>query len=98
MVQWMYGWLSVCVGCLLVGDLLGLWRGVKPRKPIGRGLWRGLISRKPKILLTINQHTHSPNHASDGYPTIRQYTHPHIHSPPFIHPPFHSSTHPFLDG
>jgi len=27
----------VCVGCLLVLDLLGLWRGVKPRKPIDKG-------------------------------------------------------------
>ena len=35
----MVGWLNVCVVCLLVVglDLLGLWRGVKPRKPIGRG-------------------------------------------------------------
>ena len=28
--DWMHGWLKVCVGCLLVVDLLGLWRGVKP--------------------------------------------------------------------
>ena len=35
--EWMHGWLNVCVGCLLVADLLGLWRGVKSRKPIGRG-------------------------------------------------------------
>ena len=36
---WLDGWLDecVCVGCLLVVDLLGLWRGVKPRKPVGRG-------------------------------------------------------------
>ena len=37
MDDWMHGWVNVCVGCLLVVDLLGLWRGVKPRKPIGRG-------------------------------------------------------------
>jgi len=37
MDDWMHGWLTVCVGCWLVVDLLGLWRGVKPRKPIGRG-------------------------------------------------------------
>src|SRR6218665_1942331 len=82
---WMHGWLSVCVGCLLVVEMLGLWRG--------------LISRKPKLLLTINQHTHSPTHAFN-YPSIN---HPPVHSPthpfthPFIHPPSHSSTHPFLD-
>ena len=25
-----HGWVNVCVGRLLVVDLLGLWRGVKP--------------------------------------------------------------------
>jgi len=23
-----YDWLDVCISCLLVGDLLGLWRGL----------------------------------------------------------------------
>jgi len=27
--DWMHGWLNVCVGCLLVVDLLGLWRVVR---------------------------------------------------------------------
>jgi len=30
MDDWVHGWLSVCVVCLLVVDLLGLWRGVRP--------------------------------------------------------------------
>jgi len=30
MDEWMHGWVNVCVGRLLVVDLLGLWRGVKP--------------------------------------------------------------------
>ena len=32
MDDWKHDWLNVCVGCLLVVDLLGIWRGVKPRK------------------------------------------------------------------
>src|SRR6218665_4161766 len=39
MMRWMAlricemdGWLGVCVGCLLVDDLLGLWRGFIARK------------------------------------------------------------------
>ena len=26
--EWMYGWLEVCIGCLIVGDWLGLCRGL----------------------------------------------------------------------
>ena len=37
MDEWVHGWLSVCIGCLLVVDLLGLWRGVMPVSLIGRG-------------------------------------------------------------
>jgi len=30
MDDWMHDWVNVCVRFLLVVDLLGLWRGVKP--------------------------------------------------------------------
>src|SRR6218665_93194 len=74
---WMHGWLNVCVcvGCLLVVDLLGLWRGVKPVSLYRQwGLWRGLISRKPKLLLTVNQQTHINQ---TTHPIIRPFSHPH---------------------
>ena len=31
--EWMYGWLGVWIGCLILGDLLGLWRGLIAPKP-----------------------------------------------------------------
>src|SRR6218665_2357661 len=74
----MHGCLSVCVRFFLVVDLLGLWRGV--------------ISRKPKLLLTNDEQTHSPNHASNHafiQPSVRILTYI------SIHPPFHPPTHPF---
>src|SRR6218665_892702 len=84
--------MNACVSCLLVVDLLGLWRGVKPVSLRQGGLWRGFISRKPKLLLTNDQHTHSPSHALIIYPPNP----PSVHSPtnPFTRP-IHSPTHPF---
>ena len=36
MGDWMYGWLDVCIGCL-IGDQLGLWRGLIAPKPFLTG-------------------------------------------------------------
>src|SRR6218665_2162806 len=77
MDDWMHGWLNVCVGCLLIVDLLGLWRGVKPVSLSAGGLWRGFISRKPLLLLTVNQHTHTltkPRIQSSFQSSVRSLT------------------------
>src|SRR6218665_500734 len=83
MDNWMHGWLSVVV-CLLVVDLLGLWRGVKPVSLSAGGLWRGFISRKPLLLLTSKQHTIAQPCIQSS---ILPYTRPPIHSP--THPCIH---------
>src|SRR6218665_3882103 len=103
MVVWMenlmHGWVNVCVDYLLVVDLLGLWRGAKPVSLWAGALWRGLISRKPKLLLTTNQHTHSPIHASNHpfiQPSVRTLIHTSIQPP--IHSPTLSFIHPSVSG
>src|SRR6218665_2380222 len=94
MDDWMHGWLSVGIGCLLaVAWAYG--RLLHARGPLPIGLRALRHARGPAGLLPTNdQHTHSPNHAST-HPSH----HPSAHSPtllftnPFVHQPIHSSTH-----
>src|SRR6218665_3346458 len=68
MNDWINFWVNVCVGCLLVVDLLGLWRGVKPVSQATINKHRTHIFTQPCIQSSIHS-------------TFPTYSHPHIHSP-----------------
>src|SRR6218665_420083 len=101
--DWMHGWVSVGVGCLLV-VAWAYGRLIHARGPLPIGLRALRHARGPAGLLpTNNQHTYLPKHASNHpsiQPLVRTLTHtsiyPPIHSPPypFIHPHNPSPTHP----
>src|SRR6218665_1616510 len=89
----MHGSGYVGIGCLL----LVAWaygRILHARGPLPIVLRALRHARGPAGLLPTNdQHTHSPNHASNNpfiRASVRTFTHTSIH--PFIHPPIRSST------
>src|SRR6218665_1252875 len=105
MDNWMHGWVNVGVGCwLVVAWAYGRILHARGHLPIGLRALRH--ARGPAGLLPTNdQHTHSPNHASNNPsipPSVRTLAHtsihPPIHSPthPFVHPPIYLSTHAFI--
>src|SRR6218665_4135072 len=89
--DWMHGWVSVCVGCLLV-VAWAYGRLIHARGPLPKGLRALRHARGPAgPLLTNKQHTFTqPCIQSSIHLTICPYTHPHIHSHA------HSFTHPFI--
>src|SRR6218665_2672987 len=107
--DWVHDWMNACVRCLLVVDLLGLWRGVKPVSLSAGWPLAGIYLPQTQATTNKRLNKHIHHHAliihPPNPPSVHSPTHPFtrpIHSPihPFTYPPVHPLIHAstWMDG